>query len=283
MAEFCSANERHRRGEVCILASGTHVLRRIPAGFSRAREHAMPDDIPFKNRTEAGKLLARQLGAYAHRADVIVLGLPRGGVPVAFAVADVLGDELDILLVRKLGMPGQEEYAMGALGSGGIRVMQPGFPGLMGVTAQQVEAVAAREQAELERRERLYRGVRAPLDLRGRTVLLVDDGIATGSSMLVAVQVARRGGAAKVVVAVPVAPPDTAARMSAEVDQFVAVATPMAFRAVSQWYHQFDQTSDQEVQDLLERAWRDQAGHGAGTTNRPHQRTRHEPDERHRT
>ncbi len=241
----------------------------------------MPDDLPFKNRSEAGKLLARQLGSYAHRGDVVVLALPRGGVPVAFAVAGALGVELDILLVRKLGMPGQEEYAMGALGSGGIRVMQAGFPGLMGITAQQIEAVAAREQAELERRERLYRGSRPPLGLRGRTVLLVDDGIATGSSMLVAVQVARHGGAGKVVVAVPVAAPDTAARMAAEVDQFVAVATPLSFRAVSQWYREFDQTSDHEVQDLLERAWRGHAGPGA--IKQSHQRSRHEPDDRHRT
>ncbi|GAB3454941.1 phosphoribosyltransferase [Massilia terrae] len=243
----------------------------------------MPDDIPFKNRSEAGKLLAKQLTTYAHRGDVVVLALPRGGVPVAYAVADALGVELDILLVRKLGMPGQEEYAMGALGSGGVRVMQPGFPGLMGVTAQQVEAVAVREQAELERRERLYRGSHPPADLRGRTVVLVDDGIATGSSMLVAVQVARQLGAGKVVVAVPVAPPDTAARMAAEVDQFVAVATPMAFRAVGQWYRRFDQTSDEEVQDLLARAWRGQAGQGAGAIDQPNQRTRHEPDDRHRT
>lgn len=243
----------------------------------------MDDDLPFKNRSEAGKLLARQLAPYAHRADVIVLALPRGGVPVAFAVAEALGVELDILLVRKLGMPGQEEYAMGALGSGGVRVMQSGFPGLMGVTAQQIEAVAAREQAELERRERLYRGARAAADLQGRTVVLVDDGIATGSSMLVAVEVARRRGAGKVVVAVPVAPPDTAARMAAEVDQFVAVATPLAFRAVGQWYRHFDQTSDDEVQDLLARAWHGPAANGQGAMTQAMQRSRHGTDDRHRT
>jgi predicted phosphoribosyltransferase len=243
----------------------------------------MFDDLRFKNRAQAGALLARQLPAYAHRPDVVVLALPRGGVPVAFAVAKTLDVELDLLLVRKLGMPGQEEYAMGAIGTGDVRVMQPGFPGLMGVTAQQIEAVARREQAEIVRRERLYRGTRAPVDMRGRTVILVDDGIATGSTMLAAVQVARQHGAGKVIVAVPVAPPDTADAMAQHVDQLVCLSTPRFFRAVGQWYDQFDQTSDEEVQDLLALAWRDQASRHPDTLTKPDERTRHETDDRHKT
>jgi putative phosphoribosyl transferase len=240
----------------------------------------MPDDIRFKNRAQAGTLLAQQLAEFAHRPDVVVLALPRGGVPVGFAVAQALGVELDLLIVRKLGLPGQEEYAMGAIGSGGVRVLQPGVPGLMGVTAQQVEAVAAREQVELARRERLYRGARPPAQLRGRTVIVVDDGIATGSTMMAAVQVARHAGAAKVVVAVPVAPPGTAEQLAALVDCFVCVSTPLYFRAVGQWYHEFDQTSDEEVQDLLAMAWRDQAARHADIISQPDQRTRHETNDR---
>jgi predicted phosphoribosyltransferase len=240
----------------------------------------MSDDLRFKNRAQAGKLLAQQLLHYAHRPDVIVLALPRGGVPVGFAVALALGVDFDILLVRKLGLPGQEEYAMGAIGSGGVRVLQPGVPGLMGVTIEQVNAVTAREQAEITRRERLYRGARAPVEMRGRTVVLVDDGIATGSTMLAAVQVARQHGAGKVVVAVPVAPPDTAQDMAPQVDQFVCLATPMFFRAVSQWYREFDQTSDAEVQDLLAIAWRDQAGRHPDIMTTPDERTKHETDDR---
>lgn len=239
----------------------------------------MSDDLRFENRAQAGSLLAGQLSAYARRGDVIVLALPRGGVPVAYAVAMQLGVELDILIVRKLGMPGQEEYAMGAIGTGGVRVMQPGFPGLMGVTAQQIEAVAAREQHEIERRARLYRGARVPAEIRGRTIILVDDGVATGSTMLAAVQVVRRQGAARVVVAVPVAPPDTAAALAAQVDQFVCLQTPLSFRAVSQWYREFDQTGDREVQDLLAMAWRGRE-HRLDDDETSLKRTRHETDDR---
>ncbi|MFC5460802.1 phosphoribosyltransferase [Massilia niabensis] len=217
----------------------------------------------FKNRAQAGKLLAMALGAKGgnavHRPDTIVLGLPRGGVPVAFAVAMALGLELDILLVRKLGMPGQPEYAIGAVGSGGVQVLQPGVPGLMGVTQAQVEAIAARELAEIGRRERLYRKERPEPALAGRDVVLVDDGIATGSTMLAAARVARGRGAARVIVAVPVAPPETLASLAPLVDELVCLVAPLRFRAVSQWYDSFDQTSDEEVQDLLAMAWRSQA------------------------
>ena len=219
----------------------------------------MAEFARFKNRAHAGKLLAKQLGAQGLGPDTVVLGLPRGGVPVAFAVAVALGLELDVLLVRKLGMPGQPEFAMGAVGSGGVQVLQAGVPGLMGVTQAEVDAIAARELAEIVRRERLYRGARPEPVLAGRDVVLVDDGIATGSTMLAAVEVARRRGAARVIVAAPVAPPDTLETLDPLVDELVCLSAPPRFRAVSQWYDTFDQTSDEEVQDLLAMAWRSRA------------------------
>ena len=227
----------------------------------------MTDLERFKNRAQAGKLLARQLAAHARHGnaprsanglDAIVLALPRGGVPVAFAVAMTLELELDLLIVRKLGLPWQPEYAIGAVGSGGVRVLQPGVPGLMGVTREEIDAIAARELAEIERRARVYRGGRAEPVLAGRVAIIVDDGIATGSTMAAAVQVARRRQAARVVVAVPVAPPETLRMLEPDVDELVCLAAPPRFRAVSQWYDSFDQTSDEEVQDLLAMAWRHQ-------------------------
>ncbi|TFW34830.1 phosphoribosyltransferase [Massilia horti] len=239
----------------------------------------------FRDRIEAGKLLAQRLAAYAHRDDVLVLALPRGGVPVAYTVAHALGAELDLLIVRKLGMPFHEEYAIGAIGSGGVRVLQPGVPGLMGVTQEQVDAITAREQAEITRRERLYRDARPHVHMQGRTVLLVDDGIATGATMEAAIRVARKAGAARVVVAVPVAPPDTIDRLSDQADDMVCLEAPPFFRAVSQWYEHFDQTSDEEVQDLLAQAWHDQGAGRPDITTQPQERTKHGPttDERHRT
>ena len=213
----------------------------------------------FKNRAQAGKLLATALGAYAHQPGAIMLALPRGGVPVAFAVAMTLALELDILLVRKLGLPGQPEYAIGAVGSGGVRVLQPGVPGLIGVTQEQVDAIAARELLEVERRTRLYRNERAPPVLAGHDVIIVDDGIATGSTMQAAVEVARGHGARRVIVAAPVAPPDTLAALAPLADEVACLAAPPFFRAVSQWYETFDQTSDEEVQELLTMAWRAEA------------------------
>jgi putative phosphoribosyl transferase len=210
----------------------------------------------FKNRLQAGKLLAQRLRAYAGRGDVIVLALPRGGVPVGFAVARALDVDLDILLVRKLGMPGHEEYAMGAVGSGGLRLLQAGLADL-GVGPAAIEAATEQAMRELERRERLYRGARpAPL-LHQRTVVLVDDGLATGATMFTAVSLARQQDPARIVVAVPVGAPDTCAALAAEVDELVCLNTPASFRAVGQWYLHFDQTSDEEVQDLLALAWRE--------------------------
>lgn len=227
----------------------------------------------FTDRAHAGRQLARQLRQYASP-DTLVLALPRGGVPVAFPVAQALHAELDLMLVRKLGLPGQEEFAMGAIASGGVRVLQPGVPGLMGVTQEEVDEVTRREEQELARRERRYRGGRPPPRLRGRTVILVDDGIATGATMQAAVEVARQQAPARLVVAAPVGAPDTVAGLEEQVDEVVCLVTPPRFRAVGQWYRKFDQTSDEEVQDLLAQAW---AGTpGQETTRRP-QPNREEP------
>jgi predicted phosphoribosyltransferase len=223
----------------------------------------MADIRRFKNRTEAGELLASRLGHYARKPEAIVLALPRGGVPVGFAIAQRLCIELDILIVRKLGMPRHEEFAMGAIGSGGVRVLQPGVPGLMGVTRAEVEAVTARELAELERRELAYRSGRAPLDLAGRDAILVDDGVATGSTMLAAIQVARHLRPRNLALAIPVAPPDTVDALEALVDELVCLSAPLMFRSVGQWYDEFDQTSDAEVQDLLAAAGNHQPKGGA--------------------
>ena len=214
--------------------------------------------VRFKNRMHAGKLLAAALSVYAGRGDAIVLALPRGGVPVGFAVATALGLELDVLLVRKLGMPGHEEFAMGALGSGGVRVLNAEAMLGFRIRPEVVDAVCEREQAVIDRRARQYRGARAPLDLHERTAILVDDGLATGSTMRAAVKVARQLGAARVIAAVPVGPPDSCAALGVEVDELVCLNQPAHFRAVSQWYRQFDQTGDDEVQDLLALAWREE-------------------------
>jgi putative phosphoribosyl transferase len=215
----------------------------------------------LKNRAQAGKLLAQALASYAGKPDAIVLALPRGGVPVGFAVASELGLDLDILLVRKLGLPGHEEYAMGAIGAGGIRVLQEDVVRMHRVPPQAIEEVSRRELQEIERRDRQYRGGRPPLQLGGKVAILVDDGLATGSTMRAAVRIARKLGATRVVAAVPVGAPDTCAILSAEVDEMICLQRPMVFRAVSQWYREFDQTSDEEVQDLLAQAWREHA-HG---------------------
>jgi len=209
----------------------------------------------FKDRRHAGELLAGQLARYARSADAIVLALPRGGVPVGYAIARRLGIALDVLVVRKLGMPGYEEFAMGAVGSGGVRVLQPGVPGLMGVSARDVDAVAARELAELERREQAYRGARAPLDLHRRRAILVDDGVATGSTMLAAIEVVRRLRPAELALAIPVAPPETVRILAPHVDALVCLLAPSRFRSVGQWYDSFEQTDDAQVQHLLADAW----------------------------
>lgn len=215
----------------------------------------------FKNRLQAGKLLAQRLGPPLFHADAgaIVLALPRGGVPVGFAAARRLGIALDVLVVRKLGMPRHEEFAMGAVGGGGVRVLQPGVPGLLGVTQAEVDAVTARELDELQRRERAYHGGRPEPDLDGRSVILVDDGAATGATMLAAIQVTRRRRPRRLALAIPVAPPETVRKLAPQVDELVCLLAPPRFQSVGQWYDAFHQTSDEEVQDLLAAAWRQQA------------------------
>jgi putative phosphoribosyl transferase len=208
----------------------------------------------FPNRTEAGRLLAEKLAKYAGRDDVIVLGLPRGGVPVAFEVAHRLGAPLDVFVVRKLGVPGFEELAAGAIASGGVRVLNEDVMRAIPHADEVIEAVTAREAAELERREQIYRQGRPPPELRDRIVILVDDGLATGATMRAAVNAARQSGAAKIVVAVPVGPPDTCRELEEEADETICLSTPVFFQAVGQYYEDFSQTSDEDVRELLSSA-----------------------------
>src|SRR6202171_6330689 len=207
----------------------------------------------FRNRNEAGRLLAKKLTAYANRPDVLVLALPRGGVPVAYEVARALGAPLDVFVVRKLGIPGYEELAMGAVATGGARVLNKQIVGRLGIPDYLIEAVAAREQQELARRERLYRGGRPPPDVRGRTVILVDDGLATGATMHAAIAALRQLQPAHIAVAVPTASPETCEELKAEVDEVVCAITPEPFHAVGYWYEDFTQTTDQEGRELLAR------------------------------
>jgi putative phosphoribosyl transferase len=210
--------------------------------------------LPFRDRADAGRELAEHLRAHAGEPHLIVLGLPRGGVPVAFEVARALKAPLDVFLVRKLGVPGHEELAMGAIASGGVRVINEEVVGALDVPAELIDAVAAREEEELQRRERVYRGDASPPRMEGATAMLVDDGLATGSSMRAAVAALREQAAARVVAAVPVAPPETCAALEPHVDEMVCAATPQPFRAVGLWYRDFTPTTDEEVHALLERA-----------------------------
>ena len=216
----------------------------------------------FSDRAEAGRLLARRLGDYAGRPDVVVLAVPRGGVPVGFEVARELDAPLDVFLVRKLGAPGNEELALGAVASGGIRVLNRALADKLELSPDWIDALAVREHEELERRERAYRDRQPPPDVAGRTVLLVDDGLATGSTMTAAVHALRAQEPARIVVAVPVAPPDVCASLDALADEVVCLGTPQSLRAVSQCYEDFSQTSDDEVRALLARARRPGAPRG---------------------
>lgn len=217
----------------------------------------------FTDRTDAGKRLAERLGRFAD-ADVVVLGLPRGGVPVAYEVAASLGAPLDLIVVRKLGVPFQPELAMGAIGEDGARVLNDEVVRLAHVTPAEFAAAEKRERAELERRARRFRAVRPRIDLEGRTALIVDDGIATGSTARAACHVARAHGAAKVVLAVPVAPGDVARRFEGDADELVVYATPEPFFGVGQFYADFSQTSDDEVVGLLTAAASSPARPGRG-------------------
>lgn len=208
----------------------------------------------FRNRREAGRTLAGELDAYAGRRDVIVLALPRGGVPVGYEVAMALGVPLDVFVVRKIGVPQHEELAMGALASGGVRLLDKDLIRVANVSEAEIERITAQEQAELERRERQYRGDRPFPSLDGKTAILVDDGLATGSSMRVAVAALRLEKPARIVVAVPVAALETCFGFRDVADDIICAATPEPFHAVGLWYDDFSQTTDEEVHDLLEKA-----------------------------
>jgi len=208
----------------------------------------------FRNRIDAGQYLAGKLKRYAGRDDVVVLALPRGGVPVGYEVARELGAPLDIFLVRKLGVPGQEELAMGAIASGGVRVLNEEVVRGLGIPAEVIEAVTEKEQRELERRERAYRADRPMPDVRDRIVILIDDGLATGSTMRAAVAALRKHRPARIVVAVPVGAPDTCADLRQEADEVICARQPEPFYGVGAWYQDFSQTTDQEVRDLLRQA-----------------------------
>ncbi len=208
----------------------------------------------FRNRTHAGQVLAGMLEEYGNRDDLLVLGLPRGGVPVAVEVASALHAPLDVFLVRKLGVPGQEELAMGAIATGGIRVLNYEVVKHLGVPDHVIDSATKAEQRELDRREQAYRGSREPPEVRGRTVILVDDGLATGSTMRAAVTALRQRTPARIVVAVPVAAASTCQEFREEVDQIICATTPEPFYGVGQWYEDFSQTTDEEVRDLLDRA-----------------------------
>jgi putative phosphoribosyl transferase len=226
----------------------------------------------FQNRIEAGKLLAVELAKYANRKDVIVLGLPRGGVPVAFEVAKRLNAPLDVFVVRKLGVPGHRELAMGAIATGGVRVLNERVVEELGISEETIDAVAAEEHQELKRREVAYRGHVASPEIRGKTVILVDDGIATGSTMRAAVLALRKQHPAHLIVAVPTAAASSCHELRHQVDELVALMVPEEFYAVGQWYEDFSQTSDAEVTRLLE-----QAGHRRGGTRHEFQAEHHLP------
>jgi putative phosphoribosyl transferase len=212
--------------------------------------------MKFIDRTDAGRALADRLQHYAGRDDTLVLALPRGGVPVAFEIARHLDAPLDVFLVRKLGVPGHEEFAMGAIAEGGVTVLSQDLMLELGIPQRAVSEAIAREQQELERRERLYRGERPAPAVRGKAVILVDDGLATGSTMRAAAGALRRRSAGRLVVAVPVASQVTCEEFRGEVDEVVCARTPERFRAVGEWYDDFSQTTDEEVRRLLSLAGR---------------------------
>lgn len=210
----------------------------------------------FQNRTEAGQQLAQQLKAYANHPDVLVLGLPRGGVPIAYEVAKVLNAPLDICLVRKLGVPGHQELAMGAIASGGVRELNYDVISGLGISGKTIDEVADRELKELQRRDRAYRGDRPPPDICDRIVILIDDGIATGSTIKAAISVIQSQRPARLIVAVPVAPPQIRDKLSVAVDEVVCLMTPEEFYAISLWYEDFAQTTDEEVRERLAQSTR---------------------------
>lgn len=213
-----------------------------------------PNEWRFHDRMDAGKRLAAKLSAYTNRLDVEVLGLPRGGVPVAYEIARALNLPLDVIVVRKLGVPGEEELAMGAIASGSVRELNRDVVQMLGISESTINSVAAREQRELTRRERLYRGERPLPELHSRTVILVDDGIATGATMRAAIAAVRQQQPAHIVVAIPVAASSTCAALRAEGNEVICVKESDALFAIGLWYEEFPQTTDGEIHDLLDRA-----------------------------
>jgi putative phosphoribosyl transferase len=211
----------------------------------------------FRDRTEAGQRLAAKLSTYANRSDVLVIGLPRGGVPVAAEVAKALHAPMDICLVRKLGVPSHKELAMGAIASGGVRVLNYDVLSWLKISSKTIDEVAARELRELQRRDRAYRGDRLPPEVRDRTVILVDDGLATGSTMRAAIAVLKEQHPQRMVLAVPVAAPDTCREMEELVDEVVCVMTPDPLYAIGLWYENFAQITDTEVYELLQKCFID--------------------------
>jgi putative phosphoribosyl transferase len=205
----------------------------------------------FADRAEAGRVLGTRLGHLAGRGDVVVLALPRGGVPVAHAVAEALGAPLDVLVVRKLGVPGQPELAMGAIAAGGVRVLNQAVVDALAISLRAIDEVAAREGEELGRRDRAYRGGRPALDVGGRVAVVVDDGLATGSTMRAAVAALRAQLAGRIVVAVPVGARETCVELAGEADEVVCARMPQSFRAVGQWYDDFSETTDDDIRALL--------------------------------
>ncbi|MDT8388103.1 MAG: phosphoribosyltransferase [Thiogranum sp.] len=221
--------------------------------------------LPIESRRVAGDALAEALTAYRGRKDVIVLALPRGGVPVAYQIARALDVALDLMLVRKLGTPGQRELAMGALASGGALVLNQDIVASLGISEAVIEQAVAEEQPELDRREQVYRGERPRPDIAGQIIILVDDGLATGATMRAAVAALRSQQPARIVVAVPVAPAQTIAVLRREVDEVICPETPEPFMAIGQWYRDFTQVSDSEVKTLLDSAWQVQDRRARGT------------------
>lgn len=213
-----------------------------------------PTEVVYRDRRHAGRVLAQSLTGYADRPDVVVLALPRGGVPVGYEVARALKVPLDVFLVRKLGVPGHEELAMGALASGGVRVLNPNVVHMLGIEESAIEAETRAEQAELDRREQLYRDRRPPPEVTSRSVILVDDGLATGATMMAAVKALKALQPARLVVAVPTASKEVCEQLRGEVDEVVCASTPEPLRSVGRWYEDFSQTGDDEVRALLAEA-----------------------------
>jgi putative phosphoribosyl transferase len=210
--------------------------------------------VPFKNRTEAGRLLAQHLQQHANKPNVVVLALPRGGVPVGYEVAKALNAPLDIFMVRKLGLPNNEELALGAVATGGVRVLNPSIVRAFSIDEKTLDRITQNELRRLERQERFFRGDRPFSEIQGREVILVDDGLATGATMKAMVGALRKHQPAKIIVAVPIGAPETCKEFESEVDEIVCAETPTPFFAVGMWYRDFTQTSDEEVRDLLHKA-----------------------------